>query len=138
MWLRIMALLVYQTLGGKKKGILLVYRLLSPCYDTNLLDSQKLIFLDTSAGVSTTLRPYWSEATRDRATVVQAVPDMLEIVPLGTSKGSGVKMLLDHLGSTAKEVWAIIFVIQSCEISILHYILTIKMIGLEGVFNPLL
>jgi len=112
-----MALLVYQTLGGKKKGILLVYRLLSPCYDTNLLDSQKLIFLDTS---------------------VQAVPDMLEIVPLGTSKGSGVKMLLDHLGSTAKEVWAIIFVIQSCEISILHYILTIKMIGLEGVFNPLL
>ncbi|XP_062164021.1 endoribonuclease YBEY, chloroplastic isoform X2 [Alnus glutinosa] len=71
------------------------------------VDIQKLIFLDTSAGVSTTLRPYWSEATRDRATVVQAVPDMLEIVPLGTSKGSGVKMLLDHLGSTAKEVMAI-------------------------------
>lgn len=63
-----------------------------------------MIFLDTAVGVATTLRPYWSEATRDRATVVQAVPDMLEIVPHGTSKGSGVKMLLDHLGITAEEV----------------------------------
>ncbi|KAL7187691.1 hypothetical protein ACSBR1_037700 [Camellia fascicularis] len=71
------------------------------------VDIQKLIFLDTAEGVATTLRPYWSEATRDRATVVQAVPDMLEIVPSGTSKGSGVKMLLDHLGVTATEIMAI-------------------------------
>ncbi|KAB1204333.1 Sugar phosphatase YidA [Morella rubra] len=71
------------------------------------VDIQKMIFLDTAVGVATTLRPYWSEATRDRATVVQAVPDMLEIVPHGTSKGSGVKMLLDHLGITAEEIMAI-------------------------------
>ncbi|XP_057959429.1 endoribonuclease YBEY, chloroplastic isoform X1 [Malania oleifera] len=70
-------------------------------------DIQKLIFLDTSEGVSTTLRPYWSEATGDRARVVQAVPDMLEVVPVGTSKGSGVRVLLDHLGVTAEEVMAI-------------------------------
>ncbi|KAK9273734.1 hypothetical protein L1049_018544 [Liquidambar formosana] len=70
-------------------------------------DIQKLIFLDTAEGVTTTLRPYWSEATRDRASVVQAVPDMLEIVPSGTSKGSGVRMLLDHLGITTKEIMAI-------------------------------
>ncbi|KAF5461649.1 hypothetical protein F2P56_017727 [Juglans regia] len=70
-------------------------------------DIQKMIFLDTPVGVATTLRPYWTEATRDRATVVQAVPDMLEIVPHGTSKGSGVKILLDHLGITAEEVMAI-------------------------------
>nr|XP_023923056.1 endoribonuclease YBEY, chloroplastic-like isoform X2 [Quercus suber]POE97294.1 sugar phosphatase yida [Quercus suber] len=68
---------------------------------------QKVIFIDTAEGVSTTLRPYWSEALRDRATVVQAVPDMLEIVPHGTSKGGGVKILLDHLGITAKEIMAI-------------------------------
>ncbi|KAL4604470.1 hypothetical protein ACB092_10G195900 [Castanea dentata] len=68
---------------------------------------QKVIFVDTAEGVSTTLRPYWSEALRDRATVVQAVPDMLEIVPHGTSKGGGVKMLLDHLEITAKEIMAI-------------------------------
>ncbi|XP_050208572.1 endoribonuclease YBEY, chloroplastic [Mercurialis annua] len=70
-------------------------------------DIQKLIFLDTAEGVATTLRPYWSEATGDRASVVQAVPDMLEIVPRGTSKGNGVKMLLDHLGVSAKEIMAI-------------------------------
>uniref|UniRef100_A0A7N0V739 Haloacid dehalogenase-like hydrolase family protein n=1 Tax=Kalanchoe fedtschenkoi TaxID=63787 RepID=A0A7N0V739_KALFE len=69
--------------------------------------AQKLIFLDTAESVATTLRPYWSAATGDRATVVQAVPDMLEIVPPGTSKGSGVRMLLDHLGVSEKEVMAI-------------------------------
>ncbi|KAA8521870.1 hypothetical protein F0562_012816 [Nyssa sinensis] len=71
------------------------------------VDIQKLIFLDTTEGVANTLRPYWAGATRDRATVVQAVPDMLEIVPPGSSKGSGVTMLLDHLGVTAKEIMAI-------------------------------
>ncbi|XP_031275163.1 endoribonuclease YBEY, chloroplastic-like isoform X1 [Pistacia vera] len=70
-------------------------------------DIQKVILLDTAEGVSTTIRPYWSEATRGRANVVQAVPDMLEIVPAGTSKGSGVRMLLDHLGISAKEIMAI-------------------------------
>ncbi|KAK3435943.1 hypothetical protein EUGRSUZ_C00613 [Eucalyptus grandis] len=70
-------------------------------------DIQKMIFLDTTEGVATNLRPYWSEATGARANVVQAVPDMLEIVPPGTSKGSGVKLLLDHLGVAPKEVMAI-------------------------------
>ncbi|KAJ6957542.1 endoribonuclease YBEY, chloroplastic isoform X2 [Populus alba] len=70
-------------------------------------DIQKMIFLDTAEGVAKNLRPYWSEATGGRANVVQAVPDMLEIVPPGTSKGSGVKLLLDHLGVTAKEIMAI-------------------------------
>lgn len=63
-----------------------------------------MIFMDTAQRVANTLRPHWSDATRGRATVVQAVPDMLEIVPLGTSKGNGVKVLLDHLGVTANEV----------------------------------
>ncbi|KAK8956209.1 hypothetical protein KSP40_PGU009725 [Platanthera guangdongensis] len=68
---------------------------------------QKLILLGTAEGISSTLRPYWSEATKGLANVVQAVPDMLEIVPLGTSKGHGVKLLLDHLGVSEKEVMAI-------------------------------
>ncbi|XP_043710766.1 endoribonuclease YBEY, chloroplastic-like isoform X2 [Telopea speciosissima] len=68
---------------------------------------QKLIFLDTAEGVAMNLRPYWSEATKGHGHVVQAMPDMLEIVPPGTSKGSGVRMLLDHLGVTTKEVMAI-------------------------------
>lgn len=65
--------------------------------------------MHTVEGVASTLRPYWSEATMNRASVVQAQEDMLEIVPPGTSKGSGVKMLLDHLGATANEVFAIYF-----------------------------
>ncbi|KAG5524784.1 hypothetical protein RHGRI_031448 [Rhododendron griersonianum] len=71
------------------------------------VDIQKLIFLDTAEGVATALRPYWAEATKDRATVVQAVPDMLEIVPSGTSKGNGVRMLLDQLGASPEEIMAI-------------------------------
>lgn len=63
-----------------------------------------MIFLGTRQNVADTLRPYWSDATNGRANVVQSVPDMLEIVPLGTSKGKGVKVLLDHLGITATEV----------------------------------
>lgn len=68
---------------------------------------QKLVFVDTTERVAATLRPHWSEATGDDAKVVQTVPDMLEIVPHGTSKGDGVKLLLDHLGATPKEVMAI-------------------------------
>ena len=70
------------------------------------LDFQKLIFLDSAEGVATSLRPYWAEATGDYASVVQAVPDMLEIVPSGTSKGRGVRLLLDHLGASPTEVFA--------------------------------
>lgn len=68
------------------------------------LASQKLIFLDTTEGVDTTLRPYWAKATGNRASVVQAVSDILEIVPPGTSKGAGVKLLLQHLDVTPEEV----------------------------------
>lgn len=63
-----------------------------------------MLFLDTAEGVATTLRPHWSEATDGRAGVVQAQPDMLEIVPAGITKGNGVQLLLDHFGATAKEV----------------------------------
>lgn len=65
---------------------------------------QKFIFIDTAEGISNSIRPYWSEAVSDRANVVQAVPHMLEVVPPGTSKGNGVRMLLDHFGISAKEV----------------------------------
>ncbi|TQD69682.1 hypothetical protein C1H46_044787 [Malus baccata] len=82
--------------------LLLVY---SSCNDAHLINIQKLVFMDAAEGVTSAMRPYWSEATGDSARVVQTVPDMLEIVPPGTSKGSGVSMLLDHLGITPKEVW---------------------------------
>ncbi|XP_039116452.1 endoribonuclease YBEY, chloroplastic-like isoform X2 [Dioscorea cayenensis subsp. rotundata] len=70
-------------------------------------DIQKLVFLDTVEGISSTLRPYFIKATEGWAGIVQAQPGMLEIVPAGISKGTGVKMLLDHLGIPAKEIMAI-------------------------------
>lgn len=63
-----------------------------------------MLFLDTTEGVATILRPHWSEATKGRAGVVQAQPDMLEIIPAGATKGSGVQTLLDDFGATAEEV----------------------------------
>ena len=74
------------------------------CLASLKLKLQKVLFLHTAEGVAGTLRPYWSEATMGRASVVQAQPDMLEIVPAGSSKGSGVRMLLDHFGVTPNEV----------------------------------
>ncbi|CAM8970502.1 unnamed protein product [Rhodiola kirilowii] len=68
---------------------------------------QKLIFMDTVEGVANSLRPYWSKAAGGRARVVQAVADILEIVPPGSSKGSGVRILLEHLGVSENEVMAI-------------------------------
>ncbi|GAV65512.1 LOW QUALITY PROTEIN: UPF0054 domain-containing protein/Hydrolase_3 domain-containing protein, partial [Cephalotus follicularis] len=70
-------------------------------------DIQKVLFFDTAERVATSLRPYWSEATGDSASVVQAQPDMLEIVPPSTSKGNGVRMLLQHIGASEKEIMAI-------------------------------
>ncbi|CAA7410392.1 unnamed protein product [Spirodela intermedia] len=73
----------------------------------SIAEIQKLLFFDTPEGISNILRPHWSEATRGRAGVVQAQEDMLEIVPPQTSKGTGVKMLLDHLNINAEEIMAI-------------------------------
>ncbi|CAN1219053.1 Endoribonuclease YBEY, chloroplastic [Linum perenne] len=70
-------------------------------------DIQKLLFIDDADRIAGELRPYWSKAIGGRANVVQAVPHMLEIVPLGTSKGSGVEILLDHLGAKPGEIMAI-------------------------------
>ncbi|XP_042398016.1 endoribonuclease YBEY, chloroplastic-like isoform X3 [Zingiber officinale] len=66
-------------------------------------DLQKLVFLGTAEEISA-LRPYWTEATRGLADVVQPQTCMLEIIPSGVSKDSGVKMLLDHLGIATDEI----------------------------------
>lgn len=50
------------------------------------------------------LRPHWTLAVNGRATVVQALPEMMEILPAGASKGTGVQRLLDHLGVPIDQV----------------------------------
>ncbi|MCO5563008.1 hypothetical protein L7F22_016644 [Adiantum nelumboides] len=68
---------------------------------------QKLLFADTADEVSKVIRPYWSKELGDLARCVQAQDDMLEIIPVGSSKGKGVKILLDDLGVDPEEVMAI-------------------------------
>lgn len=63
-----------------------------------------MLFLETPEGISSALRPFWEKAIEGRALVVQAQPDMLELVPPATSKGNGVKILLDHLCISPDEV----------------------------------
>ena len=49
------------------------------------------------------LWPWWVT----KATVTQAVPEYIEVLPLGASKGRGVQMLLDDLGILPEEMMAI-------------------------------
>jgi hydroxymethylpyrimidine pyrophosphatase-like HAD family hydrolase len=58
----------------------------------------KMLFYAPSADAIATLRPRVEAALEGRATVVQAVPDMLEVLPLAASKGAGVARLLASLG----------------------------------------
>uniref|UniRef100_A0A0D9VDZ1 Uncharacterized protein n=1 Tax=Leersia perrieri TaxID=77586 RepID=A0A0D9VDZ1_9ORYZ len=63
-------------------------------------EPKKLLFLDNVDDDSSVLRQHWSELTQGRARVIKAHSNTTEIVPLNVSKGSGIRILLDHLGIT--------------------------------------
>jgi Cof subfamily protein (haloacid dehalogenase superfamily) len=65
----------------------------------------KLIVLDEE-DVLLKLRPLLADALGDSASLTRAVPGMLEVLPPGSSKGEGVKILLDHIGMPADNVMA--------------------------------
>jgi len=67
----------------------------------------KMLFYATSAAAIAELRPRVEAALAGRATVVQAVPDMLEVLPLAASKGAGVAKLLHALGVPAERAAAV-------------------------------
>ncbi|GKC27980.1 endoribonuclease YBEY, chloroplastic, partial [Tanacetum coccineum] len=80
----------------------------SPVDDSEAAEAaNKMLFSHIVEGLAGTLRPYWFEATMGRASAVQAYPDMIEIMPVGSMKGSGMRMLLDHFGIAPNEVTAI-------------------------------
>ena len=64
----------------------------------------KLIFLAPPSAISGAIRPFWDAALggsgggAPSAETVQAVPDMLELVPAGTGKWQGLAAVLAHLG----------------------------------------
>ncbi|KAA8494313.1 putative phosphatase [Porphyridium purpureum] len=79
----------------------LVEKIMGGSYSINkallIADEQ---FIDTH-------RPAFRELLVGEATLTQAQADMLEILPLGASKGDGVRRLLDHLGFSFSELMAI-------------------------------
>lgn len=57
----------------------------------------KLILMDTTDAIDR-VRPDMEQLIGEQATLTQALPDMLEVLPAGASKGNGVEILLKHLG----------------------------------------
>ncbi len=75
----------------------------------DLLDApaQKLIAVADPAQI-VRLRAVLAEQLAERASLVQAnLTNMLEILPIGASKGDGVQRVLDHLGLDSAEMLAI-------------------------------
>ena len=66
----------------------------------------KLMIIE-EPGRAAVARAELSDLYAGRATFVQALPDMLEILPPGASKGAGLRWLLDDLGIAPEHVLAI-------------------------------
>ena len=66
----------------------------------------KMILLAEAARVAA-LRPLLAERLGDAASITQAVPEMLEVLPAGGSKGAGVAALLERLGVDPSAVLAL-------------------------------
>uniref|UniRef100_A0A0D3H6H8 Uncharacterized protein n=1 Tax=Oryza barthii TaxID=65489 RepID=A0A0D3H6H8_9ORYZ len=69
----------------------------------------KFVFLETPEAISSMLRPHWARRVDGMAQVIliQAQSDVLEVVPLRTSKGNGVKIMLESLCASPDEVMAL-------------------------------
>ena len=71
----------------------------------------KLLFMASADRIAAEVRPHWREALRagrhGGARAVQAVPEMLELVPAGVSKATGLQLLMAELGLEPHQVAAI-------------------------------
>jgi Cof subfamily protein (haloacid dehalogenase superfamily) len=65
----------------------------------------KLIILEDDH-ILKKIRPSVEVAVHELATLTKAVPGMLEVLPLGSSKGEGVKILLESIGVSPEHVIA--------------------------------
>jgi len=60
---------------------------------------RKLLFMATPQLVDERLKPRWGSALKGSgASPMQAVPNMLEVVPEGVDKWGGLQLLLSHMG----------------------------------------
>jgi hydroxymethylpyrimidine pyrophosphatase-like HAD family hydrolase len=69
---------------------------------------RKLLFMADPSVVDGLLKPHWGAALQGAAAeVLQAVPNMLEVVPAGVNKWAGLQVLLDHLGLDPQQMMAV-------------------------------
>ncbi|GLI70135.1 hypothetical protein VaNZ11_014943 [Volvox africanus] len=69
---------------------------------------RKMLFMTDPGTVTNELLPYWTRQLEgSEAQVMQAVPNMLEIVPSGVNKWAGVRRLLNHLGLPPSALMAV-------------------------------
>jgi hydroxymethylpyrimidine pyrophosphatase-like HAD family hydrolase len=81
-----------------------------PDVDSLLLQGpvKKLLFMSSAELVSRQLRPHWVQAVQGQgAGILQAVPDMLELVPEGVNKWQGLQVLMGHLGVSQEGFMAV-------------------------------
>ena len=67
--------------------------------------TSKLLFIADAKTIAAK-RARLEDILSGEAEVTQAIPEMLEVLPLGGNKGAGVAILLDHLGFDRREVMA--------------------------------
>ena len=71
-------------------------------------DVYKILFYgDDEAVINDKVKPYWEENIVEGSRITRAIPEMLEIVPTGTSKATGLERLLQEYGIEAEEVLAV-------------------------------
>mmetsp|Transcript_4769 Transcript_4769/g.8787 ORF Transcript_4769/g.8787 Transcript_4769/m.8787 type:complete len:341 (+) Transcript_4769:91-1113(+) len=67
----------------------------------------KMLLLSETKEFIDQIRPSIEKLVNNVASLTQAQPDMLEILPFGASKGKGVSILLEHYGFRQEELLAI-------------------------------
>eukprot|EP00216_Chloropicon_sp_CCMP2111_P005782 CAMPEP_0198239700 /NCGR_PEP_ID=MMETSP1446-20131203/5043_1 /TAXON_ID=1461542 ORGANISM="Unidentified sp, Strain CCMP2111" /NCGR_SAMPLE_ID=MMETSP1446 /ASSEMBLY_ACC=CAM_ASM_001112 /LENGTH=552 /DNA_ID=CAMNT_0043922335 /DNA_START=92 /DNA_END=1750 /DNA_ORIENTATION=+ len=65
-----------------------------------------LYFAEDKKTIDEVVRPYWESRIGGRAKLTQAIPEMLEIVPMGSSKAIALEKVLAEYGIEAEEVMA--------------------------------
>jgi len=66
-----------------------------------------LLYGDDEAVINNEVMPYWDENIVEGARMTRAIPEMLELVPTGTSKATGLETLLSEYGIAPQEVLAV-------------------------------
>ena len=66
-----------------------------------------LFYGDDERIINESVKPYWEENIVEGAQMTRAIPEMLELVPKGTSKATGLQVLIQEYGVLPSEIMAV-------------------------------